>query len=346
MARLKKRLLKSKKAQAVESQFNWIFIMIVGAVILGFFVFIVIKQKAASDAKFSGKVTKQLNTILVGAKVSSGTYQEIPTPEVDIRWECNDYYIGPASQRLGNRVVFAPTFTEGNKLITWTLDWNVPFKITSFLYITTPTIRYFVIAPSLEDKKAIEFYNKLPPKLNKQMRTIQEFNEGGILFENDKHARFIFFNVGAIGTSFPLPPTFLNAQTSGLNIDTEQRQAQFLQAQGNQLTTSGPAISFYEDPVLFGAVFNDDPETYSCLMQRAYIRLNLIASVYLEKLNTLAPEFESTSCEGYYLNNAALKNMIQATDTYPPSYGGVGDGVSSLKTANTKLQLQSCPLIY
>ena len=101
------RVRRSRKAQ-VETQFNWIFILIVGAIILAFFTYIVIKQKAASDAKIAGKISQQLNTILVGAKVSSGTVQDIPTPEVSIHFTCNDYYIGPASQRLGNLIVFAP----------------------------------------------------------------------------------------------------------------------------------------------------------------------------------------------------------------------------------------------
>ncbi len=170
-----------KKAQAAETQFNWIFILIVGAVILGFFVFIVIKQKGASEAKFAGKVSQQLDTILVGAKVSSGAFQEIPTPEVTIEFGCDDYFIGPASQRLGNRIVFAPAIVEGRSIQTWTLDWNVPFKVTSFLYITAPTIRYYVIVKQIDDKAATEFYESLPAKLNKQIFTFEDFNNGDII---------------------------------------------------------------------------------------------------------------------------------------------------------------------
>ncbi|HII71286.1 TPA: hypothetical protein HA265_00860, partial [Candidatus Woesearchaeota archaeon] len=188
----KAKLLCSRRAQ-VESQFNWIFILIVGALILGFFAYIVIKQKTASEAKFAGTVTKQLNTILVGAKVSSGAEQEIPTPEVSIQFSCTDYFIGPASQRLGNRIVFAPTFIKGNRLQTWTLDWNVPFKVTSFLYLTAPTIRYYIIGPSIEDEKTLQFYDSLPKKMNKQFRTLDEYSSGDILYENDEYVRFIFF---------------------------------------------------------------------------------------------------------------------------------------------------------
>ena len=339
-------MLKSRKAQAAESQFNWIFVLIVGAVILAFFVFIVIKQKAASEAKFSGKVTKQLNTILVGAKVSSGSTQEIPTPELSIRFDCNDYFIGPASQRLGNRVVFAPEFLEGNRLITWTLDWNAPFKVTSFLYLSSPTIKYYIIGPSMEDEEVNEFYNSLPPKMNKQLRTVAEFNNGDILFENDLYNRFILYDVASVGDSFNIPSTFEDTKISGLIIDNKNRELQFLQSTGTSLSSQGASIPFHEKPTMYGAVFTDNFESYTCLMNRAYTRLNVISNVYFEKLNTLAPEYEGTSCEGHYLNNAFLKSMMQATGEYPPNYGQIGDAVSSIESANTRLQLQSCPLIY
>ncbi len=344
---------RNRKAQAVESQFNWIFILIVGAVIMAFFVFIVVKQKAASEAKFSGKVTKQLNTVLVGAKVSSGTYQEIPIPEVSIRFECNDYYIGPASQRLGNRVVFAPTFLEGAKIITWTLDWNVPFKVTSFLYLSSPTIKYYVIVPSLEDEQASAFFDSLPPMLNKAMYTIEDYNNGDILFENDLGVRFIFYNVASAGSSFNLPPGFQGLDkvpVSGLNIDLSDKNNpvfQFLKTNtATTLNAVGDPVPFYEDPVLYGAVFSDSLETFNCVMKKAYARLNVLSRVYLEKLNALAPLYEGSSCEGVYLDNVYLKGLITATEDYPPDYGAIGDSVASLEQWNTKLQLQSCPLIY
>jgi len=170
-----KNIARSKKAQVQETQLNWVFILIVGAIILGFFTFIVMKQKVSSEAKFSGKVSQQINTILVGAKVSSGTVQMIPTPELEIRFTCNDYYIGPASQRLGNRVVFAPEYLDGDELITWALDWSVPFKVSTFLYMTTPFIKY-VVVDSDEDEK---FFNALPDKLNKYSVNYLEFGDDG-----------------------------------------------------------------------------------------------------------------------------------------------------------------------
>jgi hypothetical protein len=340
-----------KKAQE-ESQLNWIFILIAGAVILGFFVFLVMKQRTASEAKLSGKLSQQLNTILVGAKASSGTVQEIPTPELSIRFTCNDYYIGPASQRLGNRVVFAPTYVEGEKIVTWTLDWNVPFKVTSFLYITSPLVRYVVVGDS---DSAGTVWSSLPSKINKGSGAFSfgDYQSGKVKEEGDKYVRFIFV-VDRPATSYAIPDGFDKVQVSGIIVDTNLRQAQFLVKSDNGLVTSGPAYPYLEDEPMYGAIFTDDNSEYACLMKRAYTRLNMVARVYYAKLNLIAPVYEGQDCEGFYRDNQNLKQLITATDiaanaAYPlsaTSYGDIGDVKVNLKEQNTRLQLQSCSLIY
>lgn len=334
--------MRGRKAQA-EAQLNWIFILIVGAVIMAFFTFIVMKQRTASEAKFSGKVSQQLNTILVGAKVSSGTVQEIPTPDLSIRFTCNDYYIGPASQRLGNRVVFAPEYLEGNKLITWTLDWNVPFKITSFLYMTSPFVRYVIVG---EGQKADDLYLALPSKLNKAQVSPSDY--AALRDEGDWKVRFIFVDQDTDA----IPASFADVEVSGLRVMTVDRSVQFLErsaADPNMFTDMDVPFSYTEKEVLYAAIFSDRHDEFNCLMKRAYARLNTVAKVYYEKLNAMAPIQYSTNCEGYYNQNTNLKAIIQATDVYPLDLTGltaIANAVSGLKDTNSRLQIYSCPLIY
>lgn len=340
-----KRMKMSRKAQA-ESQLNWIFILIVGAIILAFFTFIVIKQRAASEAKFAGKVSQQLDTILAGAKVSSGTVQIIPTPELSIRFTCNDYYIGPASQRLGNKVVFAPEFVEGNQIITWTVDWNVPYKVASLLFVTAPTVRYIIVGQTSSDKEAKAIYDALPAKLNKKLYSITDYSSGTITDENDAYVRFVFVNPTGV---YNIPSDFSDAEVSGLSVDNSNMQVQFLErsvSSPNSFTTTGGKQGYTEDALLYGAVFSTRYDDYACLLTRAYSRLNMVSRVYYEKLNVLGSEWTSTSCEGFYKDNTKLKSMIDATNSYPPTYADIGTGKRDLKEMNEKLQLYSCPLIY
>jgi hypothetical protein len=341
-------LPRNRRAQA-ETQLNWIFILVAGALILAFFGFIIVKQRAASEAKFAGKVSQQLNTILVGAKVSSGTVQEIQTPELSIRFTCNDYYIGPAGQRLGNKIVFAPEYVEGDRLITWTLDWNVPFKITSFLYMTTPSVRYVVIGKTAEDPGAKEVFDSLPKKLNKRMFSMADYESGKVVSDNDKYVRFIFVNVRSVPASFNIPAGFEKVSVSGINIDTVSRKFNFMSrsaAESAAFNQEGSPQTYLEKEAMYGAIFLTKADEYECLMRRAYERLNLVSRVYFEKFNQIAPVYEAGYCEGNYKNNPEIEDLIKATRSYPPDYAVIGGVKDNLARMNKDLQLKSCPLIY
>ncbi|MFC1742274.1 hypothetical protein ACFL3V_07100 [Nanoarchaeota archaeon] len=352
MLRFPDRARRSKKAQ-VETQLNWIFILIVGAVILAFFAFIVIKQRAAAEAKFSGKIAQQLNTIFTGAKVASGTVQEIPTPEVSIRFDCNDYYIGPTSQRMGNRVVFAPEFVEGKKIITWTRDWNVPFKISSFLYVTAPTVRYIVIGEEADEPKANALYDALPDKLNKDIFSLNDYEMNNIVNEDDKYVRFILVDISTLN----IPTAFDDVSVTGLEVDTSldplysAKSVKFLARAASAPRTFNTGATHYytEEEVMYGAIFSDNSDEYECIMRRAYERFNIVARVYKEKLDALASAFDGSNCEGFYENNQDIAELIGSTNQYPgeqQSYDAIVSTKAGLKDSNTRLQLYSCPLIY
>ncbi|MBW2967495.1 hypothetical protein KY362_03340 [Candidatus Woesearchaeota archaeon] len=353
-----KRLLQSKKAQIQETQFNWIFVLIVGALILAFFAFIVIKQKAASEAKFAGKATQMLNTILVGAKVSSGTVQEIDTPDLSIRFTCSDYYIGSASQRLGNRVVFAPEYVEGRKLITWTRDWNVPFKVASFLYITTPGVRYVIVGQDTSPSSfAAWLYDALPGKLTKDLVSLAELHT--VVDENDPYVRIIFADFTIEGGDFEVPVNMVeDTKVSGLVIDTRdpmRKRFQFLEKDGAYFNPVPMSPQQYiEDEVMFGAVFSDNVDEFICLMKRAYARLNVVAQIYGMKMSFVSPEQEYSNCEGLYTRDDAAGNVhlaaiVAASATYPPDETDAGilwDSARELEKSNDLAQLRSCPLLY
>lgn len=338
-------ILRSRKGQIQETQFNWIFVLIVGALIMAFFVFIVMKQKAASETKFAGKASQMLNTILVGAKVSSGTVQEIETPDLEIQFTCDDYFIGPTSQRLGNRIVFAPEYVEGDRLITWTKDWNVPFKVASFLYITTPNVRYIITGADVgPGSDAKWLFDLLPDQIYKELRSTDEMRE--VIDENDPYVRIIIAN--DVGGVYGVPANLEDVDVSGLVFQRAEGVFHFLEQDGTRFIDSGPErIEFTEDEVLFGAVFADSSDTFVCLMRRAYARLNVVAKIYLKRLDLIEPEFRRTNCEGLYGGNANINTIITESSSYPPEdIGAIAEAKTGLLRTNDDAQLKSCPLLY
>ncbi|MBI4739179.1 hypothetical protein HY772_06505 [Candidatus Woesearchaeota archaeon] len=346
-----------KKAQETEQQFNWIFILIIGALILAFFAYIVLKQKAASEIKLAVTIAKQLNTILTGAKLSSGTFQDIPIPETTIRFACNDYFIGDVGQRLGNRILFAPNFVEGNRIFTWTLDWNVPFKVSSFLYVTTPFVRY-VIVPSVADESQLlakRLNSTLPAKINREL--VADVDLPNVANLNDKRVRIVIIQ-GLPAVSAPsIPQALANVEASALVIDPAQRKVQFYEKLGAVLAPVGAPIDYLDDESLFGALFTESREEYECSMNKAYDRLNSASKIYAKKFVLISNNYVGTACEGFYKGpglvespeqqgNQDLLSLVALTTATPVDVQKISESVQNLINTNTKLQLNSCPLLF
>jgi hypothetical protein len=334
-----------KKAQEQEQQFNWIFILIVGALILGFFGYVVIKQKAASETKLAITMVKQLNTVITGAKLSSGTFQDIPIPETTIRFTCDDYFVGDASQRLGNRIVFAPEFVSGNRLMTWTLDWNVPFKVTGFLYLTSPYVRYILVRSAADDKGLAEKINStLPAKLNKEL--IKESELASVSDENDRRVRIVVVG-GALSSAPSIPPALSGADVSAVVIDSGTKQVQFYGLSGSSLVASGPPMRYLDEEGLYGAIFAEKAEDYQCSINKAFGRLNSAAKIFSSKFNLIADSFKGTACEGFYRNNQDFLDLVRLTDDAKNiDFEKIPATMQSLVNSNTRLQLNSCPLLF
>src|SRR3990170_4480778 len=97
-----------KKKGDVEIQFNYIFVMIVGAILLAGIIALVFRLKASSETEISGTVMTQLNSIFVGAQQSAGTLQNLTIPEVELSFDCLGFDVNGVSRGFGNRLVFAP----------------------------------------------------------------------------------------------------------------------------------------------------------------------------------------------------------------------------------------------
>ena len=134
-----------KKRGVIELQFNWIFILIAGAIIFVFFISIVNKQREFSEIKSSGTIITNLESILTGAQISTNTVNIVDMPKVDIGFECNRFFIGPVPKQTKGNVIFSPNLLKGSQIITWALDWNIPYRVTNFLYITDPELRYIIV---------------------------------------------------------------------------------------------------------------------------------------------------------------------------------------------------------
>ena len=349
----------------IELHFNWIFVLIAGAVIFLFFMNIVDKQRAFSEKKTSATIITSLESILTGAKVSTGTVNIVDMPQTEITFECDKYSIGDIPKQTKVDVIFSPNLLKGKKLITWALDWNVPYRVTNFLYLTDPQIRYIIVNNTNNIGHKID--EELPKEMNKEVISTTTI----VLDKNNYKVKFIFLgnaNNNVLNDLQKMPDkdvTAINITDIGTStVIPNTGKINFLQKNGNKWEIKSTTY-YLKKESLFGAIFAEDIEMYNCVMKKAFKKLNLVTTIYLERSKELKNYYLSTNnynCETLAHNKAvmSLEFMKDASErqanNFPPirpsdiTMQSMQDYSNEIgveqSSANNLAQLYSCALIY
>ena len=177
--------MRYKKA-VIEVQFNWLFVLIIGAVILIMFSGIIIRQKNISETSKNVMMLNNLDAIFSGSEASKGTVNIVRIPETRIEFRCNRYSIGELSKQLGVMNVFPPSILEGDRLISMTLDFSMPYRITNLVYITSPKYRYIFIGGNDAREMEIMMPNETFSGIFSTL--------GEVRYDGEKKARLVFFD--------------------------------------------------------------------------------------------------------------------------------------------------------
>jgi hypothetical protein len=283
-----------KKRGAIEVQFNWIFVLIVGALILVFFINISNAQRKNADQKLSFDLISKIDLIMSGALAIPKTGQIFDMPNIPFNLECNAISTSGVSKQFPDRIIFGPDVLKGKKLVVWSQDWNVPYKITNFLYMTTSGVRYIVVAaPS--NQAAQDFYNSLPENITKEIAPL----DSSLKDKNNYKIKLIFLDSVA-SLSYPINytlPAFMqkmpDSAVSGIYI--KGGSVRFIAKEGNSLNFVGDNISIYKDPMVFGAVFAENKEEFNCSYMKAFEKLHYVSEVYQKREELLADGYAESS---------------------------------------------------
>ena len=341
--------MKFKKG-VVEVQFNWLFVLIIGAVILIMFSGIIIRQKNISETSKNVLLLNNLDAIFSGSEASSGTVNVVKTPETRIEFRCNRYSIGTLSKQLGVMNVFPPSILEGDRLVSMTLDFSMPYRITNLVYITSPKYRYIFIGG--DDAREME---RMMP--NETFSGIFQ-TLGQLRYDGENKARLVFFDdflSDGSSLSFNLEgySRLLDNDVTALNVkgSLESGTLEFFRKQRDTLIKIGES-GYIGKESLLGAVFSDNPEIYSCVMDNVFDKANIVARVYKGKMQGIRDEYLGSNdrCSArldsvYTLDN--IDRMIAASSEFSPSnVDEIITASKSLQGQNKQAKLQSCATIY
>lgn len=344
-------MIKDEKAQ-VSIQFNWIFVLVAGAIILLFFAGIVIRQRGVSETRFCGAVLNSMEATFSIVGESSGTEKITEMPKQTIELDCREYRcsgtenIPPKSTM--NLPIFGPGELKGLTVVIASKEWDLPFRVINFLYVTNQEVRYYLVyGDSGSESYAQYIYDELPDNITKDLVSFDSISD--LPDYNDNKVRFVFVDVGRNAV---LPEFFSRygpEDLTSIKITSQNRQVSFYDRFGANMGDS----YYINDIDLMAAIFSDDYENFDCAMKKAYKRLNYVTTVNYHRMHEISEDVDQTSLCPFIYDN--VLDELETLKAYSEScsnqinfdcVSGVYTAVSDLRTFNTDLIKESCPLLY
>lgn len=276
----------------VEVTFNWVYILIAGAIILLFFVAIVVKQKAQAEENLATDVVRLMESIFTAAGAAEKTKNVVDAGGLTgytLYFNCEDgvsiYGIKEQSARVEDAInpFFAPLEIKTAQLITWSLPYKLPFKIIDLLFVTSSNTRYYIYGTEEEfineflnatqgmNVKAITqgMYASLDPEKNFQIRII---DVDGTLVKS--------------GSTVPEKIQQLDDDRVTALVFSGSQMVTFFAKEGkvwkklNNVPISIISLGGERDAAKYAAIFAGNDQLYQCNMKKVFRRLKYVNEVY------------------------------------------------------------------
>lgn len=159
-----------KKAQ-IQIQFNWVFVIIIGSVLLIFFFTLISGQSRSTEQRIDISQSRYFETIISATGQKSGTLKEYRLKDIAVEFECNanaQVYTYSVENLPSRDTTYDILFTQeilvSDELQTWTQDWQVPFSAGNFLYLTNSKHAFVFYESQSNDFKAL--YEAFPKNIS------------------------------------------------------------------------------------------------------------------------------------------------------------------------------------
>ena len=371
-------LSRSQRA-AIELSLHWIFVIFIGAIILTFFITIVVKQRNIAEQELLADLRATFRSYVVGAQSTSRGAVEVATFGHPFTYSCVDtgeesclctFAVGDKQRQsftVSPSVLFAPATIGAapDTVVIWSLPWRMPFPATNFVYFILPDTRFiFVYDDTATSAQTIEsfFTYELTDTMPKELVPLSQLSQ----LEDTGYRLHKMIFLGTFATPKPAEfPGFLDRELP-LFMKNDETKIVYATVQTALDTEIGELFFFRYDPATdsfqkekesrfvglpaaIGSFFVDDGTTYACVMSNAFVNLKTVATVQLERTKILN---EKGICSAFYTprDQQHFEKLIAFADepkTWDTqNYNDLVNAVGSLSTVNERLEQNSCPLLY
>jgi len=189
-----------KKKGQLETQFNWIFAAIAGALILSLISGFIFTQMRLAKEKDNEQNLKDFQGIISALKLTEERVESMdldPRTSFSLDFESNVFIMGKSSAEITTDAVAAPRILTGRKLYIWTKPVMMPARITNIIFLSPSYRHYVFVANNINDPEVKEFYGLFPDSINKMLAAASgtEATVQNILKQPDAKIRIVYINM-------------------------------------------------------------------------------------------------------------------------------------------------------
>ncbi|MBS3107477.1 hypothetical protein J4468_01045 [Candidatus Woesearchaeota archaeon] len=305
----------------IENSLTWIFVSIVGVVILAFFIFFASGMIDLGGAKVSFQIQNMLYDKVLAMGYANNQKDTIDLPRTsNVYLNCNKLTVEDMNPQTVNLIIFGPREMQGNKLFIWSKRWEYPFWIANIFYLKDSKNKIYVIADdetkleliSGDEKTFIDFLNFSTPSKN--------------ILNAEKSSKILKF-------------VFINKP-----VDNTLRQyGEIIEIDGKEsgIVTFNDGSSYYIGyEMMLGAIMSDSKGNYDCMKDKALEQLQLVSDIYIRKSNFLSQKVQDPNC-GYALMSRTLGLFYKSN-----SASGFENFRQNLADENSNLRGSGCVPLF
>jgi hypothetical protein len=350
----------AKSRKGFELQFNWLFVIIGGSILLAFFFMLITRQTSGSEDELGLSSQQEIDSIFRANQAASETQKLLPFDK-KISFFCSssgndflsEYYVGSSKVSTGYnyRVIFAPTFLESTEIIMKNAPFKSPYNVMSFIYLTNKHTEFVFVGEDTDNPFFSQLATLLP--MNSTIHDSATLSS----YKNTNYDHTVFL------LNFS-DKDLLDGKLVNFNKPTDEGRAYaLLLDSAGSIADSYGNIIFYEykpgtgfdeagtagfmgPELLAGAIVSHDRNLYSCELRKALLRLNFTLELHKKKLEQYSAFLPS--CISSYDRMVQQMNGIQeAIGEESPALDKAHTLALDIKMLNEYLvRSTECPAMY
>ncbi len=243
-----------------EISFSWLFAIIAGISVFLFLTWFAVKQTDLFGNVSAQAAAEELDIAFTGFSSSMiGTKLNFPK-DIELEFKCDPTLYeermlinGRGGKKLKGNIVFSPSNMKNNEFSLWTKGWNIPFRVSNFIFLAD----------------------------NKHMYDLQGFDLTNLNDFPD------IFNTGAGGERI----NFIQGRDGTPSNDEKTIYWLYddkLDERYGTIYVNGAGYPYFGDAMIYAAIFSDK-DNFDCLYRKSKERAKNVIKVYETKAQNMGP---------------------------------------------------------